>query len=104
MEKLSCDNCEIKFKRLRKYKSQLLCYECYRSSHIFLHLGPLKFNEPLKRTGSYALSLTDSQYKFLESRILELGITKTAYMRELIISDMLNQNKKNETITKKTRN
>lgn len=96
MEKLICDNCNKKVRHLRVYRDELLCYICYQKSHKLILGGPLKFDEVLRRTGTFALGLTDSQDDFVESRILELGITKTAYIRELVITDMLNceKNKK----------
>ncbi len=99
MRFMMCDNCNKKFKELRKLEEKLICYGCYNTIRdltfgkgLKIHSG-IKFNEVLIQRANLniTLNITDSQFSFLKIRILQLGITKTEYVRELIINDMLNQ-------------
>lgn len=90
MKKMNCDTCDRPSKRLRQHKGNLVCYVCYRRACKLILGGALKFDELLQKHGGFTLNLTDEQFYFYQSRVLQLGITKTAYLRELIINDMLN--------------
>ncbi len=94
--KSKCEICDVLYRSLRNYKGEYICYKCYLKKGHKIIGGPPKFSEPLKPHNVVPLNITDTQYEFFRSRLKELNLTRTAYIRELIINDMGNQQKMNE--------
>lgn len=92
--KFKCDDCKGTFRNLYFCKGRRLCYCCKRKFDIIIPY-PIKFDEYLNESIIISANLTKSQKKSFFKRVKELGISKSEYVRILILSEIKNskQNK-----------
>ena len=90
--KYKCDECKLLFRHLSFTEGKNLCYYCRRKRGKLIKC-PIKFSEYLSRNLTLYIKLTESQLNLFNKRIKELGITKTEYIRTLILSE-INQSEK----------
>jgi len=62
-----CDKCEKNIKRNHFYQNENLCNMCYRRQFVIIPLI-----EPVNRTISFLITLTESQKKMLDKRVKSL--------------------------------
>jgi hypothetical protein len=84
-----CSECKGEFVYLRLYKRKLLCWKCYKKQPGVVILGgPNIFDEPVKSRSNVSISLTEAQWDLMNERLKQIGITRTNYIRELILTDL----------------
>ncbi len=108
-----CDKCKnlTRFKSLRMYKRNLLCYNCFlKEINLIGDYLPKKFEEPLDQQMILNISFTKSQKKLFFERLKFIFPNRksnkrgqTEYFRSLMLNDLENWNKSRHTNKKSSK-